>query len=512
MLDGLLSMFGGGGGGGLVAGGPGDMPFGAFGLLNDPKQAMMLGLASGLLQAGGRSNQPVSFGQAMGAGLQNAAQFGGSVARNQMIQLQTKKMQDDMAEAQRKRNAWNAYITGAQPGGNMAGGAPGTQVADASGSPVGIGGDPTRGALANMTPEQIAVLQALGPDQGAAMLAQRAFKDADPITLKEGDTLIDRRTMRPVASGSPKTEARPWWAIQGNDGTFGAAPGAPESIARVKGAETSAQEWAKVNPHLAIEYGKPREVGPGAVIIGGVAGANGGKPVYTSPNPAPGTQQGKFEAGLGELQAKTVEAWQKDANNAASLKRGLSQITDMVNKGLQTGIGANFKADVSNVMQSVFGVDRSVADSFFNTADAATFKSASNDLVRSLLGSLGTGVSNADRDFIERIVPQLRDTPQAVTQIVDYMNKRADQQIAKFHEGYTAAQRGVDPLRFDMEWAQKYGTGMSTGQGAPQRPDQSPSASPQRSGGAQAATMPQRSKVINGETYVQIDGQWYKQK
>lgn len=70
---------------------------GIAGLMTDPNQAAQLGLAGGLLSAGGPSRMPVSIGQAIGSGIQgmNQGYMGG--LQRQMIaqQILASKMQND---------------------------------------------------------------------------------------------------------------------------------------------------------------------------------------------------------------------------------------------------------------------------------------------------------------------------------------------------------------------------------------------------------------------------------
>jgi hypothetical protein len=77
--------------------------------LMNPAAQGMLNMSAGLLQAGGPSRMPVSFGQALGQGLQQGTQ--GVMAAQQMQnqqqrnQLQQKMIEAQMAEMQRKANS-----------------------------------------------------------------------------------------------------------------------------------------------------------------------------------------------------------------------------------------------------------------------------------------------------------------------------------------------------------------------------------------------------------------------
>jgi hypothetical protein len=82
-MAGLMDFFGGSGGDPSAPGG------GLMSMYADPRTAGMLGLAQGLLQASAPSRIPVGMGQALGMGMQGAAQgFGNSMAlQKQMLQM-----------------------------------------------------------------------------------------------------------------------------------------------------------------------------------------------------------------------------------------------------------------------------------------------------------------------------------------------------------------------------------------------------------------------------------------
>jgi hypothetical protein len=92
-----------------------------------------------------------------------------------------------------------------------------------------------------------------------------------------------------------------------------------------------------------------------------------------------------------------------------------------------------------------------------NVADAQAFDAASKELVFSMIGSLGTGVSNADRQFIEAIVPQLRNTPGATEKLFDYLQAKIDFSKDRWQNAFDADMRGGSkdvyaPLRADSDW------------------------------------------------------------
>jgi hypothetical protein len=91
-------------------------------------------------------------------------------------------------------------------------------------------------------------------------------------------------------------------------------------------------------------------------------------------------------------------------------------------------------------------------------SDAATsteiFQKLSNKLVTDIAGGggggLGSGISNADRDFIANTVPNLQNTPGGNQAIINYMRKVEDrkQEVARMANTYAKAHNG----RIDYEF------------------------------------------------------------
>lgn len=86
-------------------------------------------------------------------------------------------------------------------------------------------------------------------------------------------------------------------------------------------------------------------------------------------------------------------------------------------------------------------------------ASMENFQSLSNELVRQRLGSLGTGVSNADVGFISRTVPTLDMSPNGVSGLLDILEKMAnrDIEVANLAKDY-AANKSKNKGALDAGW------------------------------------------------------------
>ena len=72
------------------------------------------------------------------------------------------------------------------------------------------------------------------------------------------------------------------------------------------------------------------------------------------------------------------------------------------------------------------------------------------------LGSLGSGVSNADRQFIQGTVPNIANTPEGNREIISYGRKieQRKQEVAKMARDYAKKNGGRIDAGFDEQLAQ----------------------------------------------------------
>ena len=472
----------------IVAGEPQGAVSGGGGLLDafsDPRKMAMLGLASGLLQAGGRSTQPVSLGQAFGAGLQNAAQFGGLAQRQQLQNAQMAKIKADAAEAERKRKAWEAALNGGG-GSTMIGGEG--------------GGGATSSPMMGMTPDQLAALRAMGPDAGGKLLAEQAFKD-QRMKLSPGDILADRNN-QVVLRAPPKQQEIPWWVLQGGDGNVSIVPGALGANAAFKGAEHAANEWAKIAPGLALARGQesifmggrgnpayvgtvegakgaarlPYEVeaqrqknllpqwryiqpgGEGGIFDPGVfgTGLNGGSPGGWSPavrssNPAPGTAERSEDSDYGK---SLVAEFGGVRDRAAAAQDAINQIGIARAIPVRSGALEPWKASVGAVGEALgfskdflgkMGLDQATEAQAFNgmiqnlvltKMQAQKGPQTENDAKRITMTVAALNNTDEARDFLMRSAQAL--AQRDVEQRTFYENHRAKN---KTFDGAAAAWR-----------------------------------------------------------------------
>ncbi|MDB6036018.1 MAG: hypothetical protein JWM16_6356 [Verrucomicrobiales bacterium] len=154
--------------------------------------------------------------------------------------------------------------------------------------------------------------------------------------------------------------------------------------------------------------------------------------------------------GLAKLSADLADA----GRNASSQISKLGQMKTLLsNDQVYTGPAADQVQALQRAAKS-FGVDTGVENT--ETFNALT-KAAVLDKMG---GSLGTGVSNADRDYIDGQVPNMANTKDGNLALIDVMEKVAQRSIdiAKFAADYKKAHNGRLGSNFNDElatWAEQ---------------------------------------------------------
>lgn len=131
--------------------------------------------------------------------------------------------------------------------------------------------------------------------------------------------------------------------------------------------------------------------------------------------------EGKFLEGMASVDVKKVEGAITARDNALGAIDNLDRLAQLDDRGL---IGGSFAADrvgVTNLLNTLGLV--SGKDTARLSASEQFTKSANELVLNAIGGKLGAGISNTDRQFIERIVPQLETSAAARRELIDYMRK-----------------------------------------------------------------------------------------
>jgi hypothetical protein len=183
--------------GAMFGGGMGGTPSGLDALLSEDQRKLLgrnaaLSAAAALLQAGGRSTTPINLGQALGSALQ-AGQQGYQQAR--AGSLQDLLLGQKLTEAQRAAKADADFLKMLQPPEAAAAAAPApmqpltgeavppierfmSETVPAAPAPM------TTNALANLSPQQRALIGGLGREKGTQYLLEAMKPEATPENIK----------------------------------------------------------------------------------------------------------------------------------------------------------------------------------------------------------------------------------------------------------------------------------------------------------------------------------------
>jgi hypothetical protein len=162
-----------------------------------------------------------------------------------------------------------------------------------------------------------------------------------------------------------------------------------------------------------------------------------------------GTSRSKFQTELGGLQAKRYDAAMTEAQAARTAIGTLSMMEQAVeDPGFYSGFGGPQVMELKRLAAAI-GIDPEGVDSM--EAFNALSKQAA---LAAMGGSLGTGFSNADRDFVEQQVPNLANTPEGNRKLIQIQKAIAERkvQIAELATEYVN-EHGVLDANFDRELA-----------------------------------------------------------
>ena len=407
---------------------------------------------------------------------------------------QAKMREQQLSMAQQKQNVMNGLfgVGGGSPlAGVTTGG--GVNVPAASGAGIAGGG----GGVENLTLSQVAWLKANGIDV------------AD--LWKFGKEGIKREAGNYYENLNGDTKYLPkldnGMAVSG--GQVVAAPGYAQANSLIKGSETSAVEGAKYPFAIGLENAKanigsandlvilnlpsgpvqvtraqalamtqPQAQQPQGPQVGGGqnltpqlrdliaqdAAANGiqnpttnfqgagrGQAYGVTNAPARGVGiplQSKAADEFGNTVAKSdaeqLTAWRSAAENANSALSTVENLRDAVSKGVYSGGGAQAKTAAASIINGLTGIKPKgfVGSELFNANASA--------LVLDRIKTLGPNPSNADREFIERTIPNLDKSAEARDALINFMEQKARGSIDLYKRADTHARQNNGLAGFDQ--------------------------------------------------------------
>lgn len=136
--------------------------------------------------------------------------------------------------------------------------------------------------------------------------------------------------------------------------------------------------------------------------------------------------QSAFAKTLYEGDAKRVLEADESAQQATKALSTLNRLDQLNRSGqLFQGAAADQRVAIAN-FANTFGVPVDKK----RLSNSQEYDAYSKELVTGIIKSLGANPSNADREFIEKTVPNLSKSPEAANALIQFMGRRAQQVIA----------------------------------------------------------------------------------
>ena len=184
-----------------------------------------------------------------------------------------------------------------------------------------------------------------------------------------------------------------------------------------------------------------------------------------------GNEMTPFEEAVAKKQAGTLETITSDALSAQSVRQNLSLMQDIIsNPDFYSGFGAETLVQAQK-MAKIFGADAG------NVKNAEAFqKIAKDSALQAMGGSLGVGFSNADREFVEAMVPNISNTKEGNMVIIEMQDRLQQRKIkiSELADQYAAQNKNLtgftaylnnwaeqNPIFTEQEKATLFGTGSS---------------------------------------------------
>lgn len=152
----------------------------------------------------------------------------------------------------------------------------------------------------------------------------------------------------------------------------------------------------------------------------------------------------------GEMSKQLVEE-RKDVQGAVKALENIKEAKTLLNSGMITGTGAEYLVNFGNLLQSRLGIDTGKGAYANSQAYAATMGNQVGQIIKQF-GS-GTGLSDADREYAEKIVGgTITLNEQAIRKLLAINEKAFNNVIRNFNKKAKQAmsKKGAEGLPYDL--------------------------------------------------------------
>ena len=130
----------------------------------------------------------------------------------------------------------------------------------------------------------------------------------------------------------------------------------------------------------------------------------------------------KFAEGMAETDVSEVKKAMGSRDSSLAALSSLKRMQNLDKQELISGIGASSIVNGANFLNSIGLLSKTDQAKVANSEQYQ--KSATELVFATLGGKLGAGFSDADRDFVISLVPQLENSAQARKQLIEFLNKK----------------------------------------------------------------------------------------
>lgn len=132
--------------------------------------------------------------------------------------------------------------------------------------------------------------------------------------------------------------------------------------------------------------------------------------------------ENEFVKELGKLDAKVVANSMQTKDSALAALGSLKRLNQLDQNALISGAFASGRVGATNLLDTLGLTSAKDKDVL---AKSENYQKTAGDVILATLGGrLGAGFSNEDRKFIQSLVPQLENSPQARKQLIEFMVKK----------------------------------------------------------------------------------------
>ncbi len=150
-----------------------------------------------------------------------------------------------------------------------------------------------------------------------------------------------------------------------------------------------------------------------------------------------------FETELGKLDAEQLGKWRSAAEAANNTLGVVQNLRSAEAQGAYSGAAADAKLAAARIVETFTGITPK------GQVGSELYNAESKKLILEHIKTLGANPSNADREFIEKTVPQLATSAQARAAMANFMEKKAANQIDLYERAdkYARENRGLGGFR-----------------------------------------------------------------